>query len=34
MRRAGYTLTVFRRQPDGRWLLWRDANLMAAVEQT
>ena len=33
MRHTGYTLTVFRRQPDGRWLLWRDANLMTAVEQ-
>jgi uncharacterized protein (TIGR02246 family) len=31
MRRAGYTLTVLRKQPDGRWLLWRDANLMASV---
>ena len=27
--RAGYTLTIFRRQPDGRWLLSRDANLLA-----
>jgi uncharacterized protein (TIGR02246 family) len=26
--RAGYTLTIFRKQPDGRWLLSRDANLV------
>jgi uncharacterized protein (TIGR02246 family) len=26
--RAGYTLTIMRKQPDGRWLLARDANLM------
>lgn len=28
-RRAGHTLTIFRRAPDGAWLLARDANLMA-----
>jgi uncharacterized protein (TIGR02246 family) len=28
MRHAGYTLTIFRKQPDGRWLLARDANLL------
>jgi uncharacterized protein (TIGR02246 family) len=28
MRRSGYTLTILRKQPDGRWLLVRDANLM------
>ncbi len=28
-RRAGHTLSLFRRGPDGRWLLARDANLMA-----
>lgn len=28
VRRSGYTLTIFRRMPDGRWLLSRDANLM------
>lgn len=27
-RRSGYTLTIVRRQPDGRWLLARDANLL------
>ena len=26
--RTGYTLTIFSRQPDGRWLLARDANLL------
>ena len=31
MRRAGYTLTILRKQ-DGRWLLARDANLLAKVE--
>jgi uncharacterized protein (TIGR02246 family) len=31
--RSGHTLTVFRRQ-DGRWLLARDANLLAAVHET
>jgi|SRR6478735_1461517 len=27
--RSGYTLTILRRQADGRWLLARDANLVA-----
>jgi uncharacterized protein (TIGR02246 family) len=27
-RRAGYTLTILRKQEDGRWLLARDANLL------
>ena len=31
MRRAGYTLTILRKQPDGRWLLARDANLLTRV---
>jgi uncharacterized protein (TIGR02246 family) len=26
--RAGYTLTLLRKKPDGRWLLFRDANLV------
>jgi uncharacterized protein (TIGR02246 family) len=34
VRRAGYTLTILRKQPDGRWLLSRDANLLSVVEQT
>lgn len=28
VRRSGYTLTILRKQSDGRWLLARDANLM------
>jgi uncharacterized protein (TIGR02246 family) len=31
-RRSGYTLTIFRKEPDGRWRLARDANLLAKVE--
>lgn len=27
-RRAGYTLSILRKEPDGRWLLVRDANLV------
>jgi uncharacterized protein (TIGR02246 family) len=30
MRRAGYTLTILRKQ-DGRWLLARDANLLTTM---
>ncbi|MGH6794948.1 MAG: SgcJ/EcaC family oxidoreductase [Methylocella sp.] len=29
VRRSGYTLTILRREADGRWLLARDANLLA-----
>jgi uncharacterized protein (TIGR02246 family) len=29
-RRAGPTLSVFRKEPDGRWLLFRDANMLSA----
>lgn len=29
MRRSGYTLSILRKQSDGKWLLWRDANLVA-----
>lgn len=28
MTRSGYTLSVYRRRPGGRWELWRDANLV------
>jgi uncharacterized protein (TIGR02246 family) len=28
---SGYTLTILRRQPDGRWRLARDANLVTAA---
>ena len=30
MRRSGYTLTIFRKNSDGRWVLFRDANLLTA----
>jgi uncharacterized protein (TIGR02246 family) len=29
--RAGPTLSVFRKEPDGRWILFRDANMLTAV---
>ena len=29
MQRRGYTLSIFRKQSDGKWALWRDANLVA-----
>jgi uncharacterized protein (TIGR02246 family) len=32
MRRSGYTLTLVRKDASGRWLLARDANLVAAKE--
>lgn len=32
VRRAGYTLTILRKAPDGRWRLARDANLLTRVE--
>jgi uncharacterized protein (TIGR02246 family) len=28
VRRTGYTLTILRKKPDGKWVLARDANLM------
>jgi uncharacterized protein (TIGR02246 family) len=28
IRRSGFTLTILRKEPDGRWLLARDANLV------
>jgi uncharacterized protein (TIGR02246 family) len=31
VRRTGSTLSVFQRQPDGSWVLTRDANLLAAA---
>jgi uncharacterized protein (TIGR02246 family) len=30
VRRAGYTLTILRKEPNGKWVLARDANLMTA----
>jgi len=29
VKRAGNTLTVFRRGDDGQWRIWRDANMLA-----
>ena len=29
MRRSGYTLTIMRKEPDGCWVLYRDANMLA-----
>lgn len=29
VRRSGYTLTILRKEPDGHWLVARDANLLA-----
>ncbi len=31
-RAKGYTMTLFRKQPDGRWLFARDANLLTPEE--
>jgi len=31
--RSGYTLTILRKQQDGRWVIARDANLLAAEGQ-
>jgi uncharacterized protein (TIGR02246 family) len=32
MRRAGYTLTILRKGPIGKWLLARDANLVTKTD--
>lgn len=32
MRRAGYTLSVLRKEASGKWMLARDANLVMKVE--
>ena len=32
IRRAGYTLTILRKEPDGKWRLARDANLLTVQE--
>jgi len=29
-RRTGYTLTILRKEPDGTWVVARDANMLAA----
>ncbi len=33
-RRTGYTLTVLRKQPDGTWVVTRDANMLTAEPST
>lgn len=33
VRRAGYTLSILRKQRDGRWQLARDANLVTAAKE-
>ena len=30
---AGHRITIYRKQPDGRWLLARDAHTLSAVER-
>jgi ketosteroid isomerase-like protein len=32
IRRSGYTLTIMRKEPDGPWLLHRDANMLTAEQ--
>lgn len=32
VKRAGYTLTILRKLADGRWVLARDANLLALID--
>src|SRR5687767_2697515 len=34
MQLAGHRLTVYRKQPDGRWLMARDAHTLSPVEQS
>ncbi|HEY0683477.1 MAG TPA: SgcJ/EcaC family oxidoreductase [Steroidobacter sp.] len=31
---AGHRITIYRKQPDGRWLLARDAHTLSPVEQS
>lgn len=31
IKRAGNTLTALRRSPDGKWRIWRDANLLSII---
>ena len=33
MQLAGHRITIYRKQPDGRWLLARDAHTLSAVEK-
>jgi len=32
-RRSGHTLTILRKEPDGRWVIARDANMLAPESQ-
>ncbi len=32
IRRTGYTLSILRKESDGRWCLARDANLLTAIQ--
>ena len=32
VRRAGYTLSIWRKQLDGTWVIFRDANLLTSFE--
>jgi uncharacterized protein (TIGR02246 family) len=32
VRRSGYTLTILRKEPDGRWRLARDAKMLTKVD--
>ena len=34
MQFAGHRITIYRRQPDGRWLLARDAHTLSPVEES
>ena len=34
VRRTGYVLSVFRKQPDGRWAIARDANMLTATSES
>ena len=34
MVRAGYTLTILRKKPDGTWVIARDANLLTLEAST
>lgn len=33
VKRAGHALSILRKQPDGAWLVVRDANMLAVVSQ-
>jgi uncharacterized protein (TIGR02246 family) len=34
VRRAGPTLSIFRKEPDGRWVLFRDGNMLAVEKSS